>query len=73
MYVLQKYQGKNYGRTLFNHALKKAKENGYRYIRLYTTKDLVKAINLHRSANFYEIEGYNNNNIADVFMELKIK
>ncbi|WP_051003976.1 GNAT family N-acetyltransferase [Gottschalkia acidurici] len=69
----QNIKEKKYGRTLFNYALKKAKEKGYSYIRLDTTKDSVKAINLYRSANFYEIQRYNNNNIADVFMELKIK
>ena len=72
MYVLPQYQGKGYGRSLLNYAIKQAKDKGYDYIRLDAKKDSVKAINLYKSSNFYEIERYNDNNVAEVFMELKI-
>ena len=73
MYVLPQYQGKGYGRSLLNYAIKQARDNGYDYIRLDTTKNSNNAINLYKSSDFYEIERYNDNNVAEVFMELKIK
>jgi putative acetyltransferase len=72
MYVLPEYQGKGYGKLLLAHAIEKAKSYGYEFIRLDATKSLVKAILLYRKFGFYEIERYNDNIYAQVFMEAKI-
>jgi putative acetyltransferase len=72
MYVLPEYQGRGHGRNLMNYAIGQAKEKGYKYIRLDTTKDSEKAINLYRTTGFYEIDRYNDNSFTEVFMELHI-
>ncbi len=64
-------KGNGYGKLRLNYALQKAKEFGYKRIRLDTTLDSIKAILLYKKFNFYEIEKYNDNIYAEVFMELR--
>jgi ribosomal protein S18 acetylase RimI-like enzyme len=70
--VLPNYQGRGYGKKLLNHLLAVAKTNSLTILRLDTMKSLAKALNLYYHLGFYEIERYNDNFRAEVFMELKL-
>lgn len=72
MYVLPEYQGKGYGRKLMEFALSKAKTLNYKTIRLDTTLDSYKALDLYEKNGFYRIERYNKNMDAQVFMEKEL-
>lgn len=72
MYVLPEYQCRGYGKKLLKYALEQAENIGYRYIRLDTRLESVKAINLYKATGFYEIERYNDNEMAELFMEMEI-
>jgi len=72
MYVLPNYQGKGYGKELLTYTLGQAKNLGYEYVRLDTTLDSERAIKLYKMAGFYEIERYNENKTAELFMEIMI-
>lgn len=72
MAVLTECQGRGYGRLLLEHVISEAKVNSLGILRLDTMKSYEKALNLYRSAGFYEIERYNDNNVAEVYMEKRL-
>lgn len=72
LYVKAKEHGKGYGKLLITYALNEAKELGFHHIRLDTTLNSYKAIILYKKIGFYEIERYNHNEEAELFMEIKI-
>lgn len=72
MAVLPEYQGKGYGRLLLNNLIDEAKKKSLTILRLDTIKSYKKALNLYRSTGFYEIESYNDNELAEVYMEKKL-
>jgi putative acetyltransferase len=66
LYVLKEFQGKGYGRLLFEKALSYARENNYDKIRLDTTNDRSAVLHLINKYGFNKIPKYNDNN-ADLF------
>jgi len=73
LYVLKDYQGRGFGRQLFETALAYAKENGYEKVCLDTRKDREASLHLIHKYGFVEVSKYNNNEFAELFFELKIK
>ena len=72
MAVLPEYQGKGYGRLLLDNLIDEARKKSLSILRLDTMKSYEKALNLYRSTGFYEIERYNDNYRAEVYMEKRI-
>ena len=72
LYVLQDYQGRGFGRQLFEIALTYAKENGYEKICLDTRKDRDALLHLKHKYGFVEIPKYNNNEFAEIFFEREL-
>ena len=72
LYVLPKYQGRGYGRLLFETALQYAKNQGYKKIRLDTQKDRSASRHLIESHGFKEIPRYNDNPFAELHFELDL-
>lgn len=52
MYLLKSERGKGYGKLLLNHALKRARELGYKKIILETASALKEAISLYQYCGF---------------------
>ena len=72
MAVLPEYQGKGYGRLLLDNLVDEAIRKSLSKLRLDTMKSYEKALNLYRSTGFYEIERYNDNYRAEVYMEKRL-
>ena len=72
LYLLQKYQGKGLGFRLLKTAILKAQKKGYKEMYLDTLSTSKKAISLYKQIGFTITKRYKSNNIADVFMVLKL-
>jgi len=73
MYVLPACRGRGIGRLLLSAFLAKARELGYRAVRLDTIPRLTAALALYRKAGFVPIEPYRYNPEKDaIFLELKL-
>lgn len=70
MFVLPKYQGKGYGKTLLRHAIAYAKEKKYNKICLDTRNQFSAAQHLYRNHGFQETDKYNDNDKAELYFEL---
>ncbi|GAA5166166.1 GNAT family N-acetyltransferase [Viridibacterium curvum] len=68
-FVLPSYQRRGIGGDLMHHAINVARESGLRRVRLDTMKKSEAALIVFRKFGFYEIPKYNNNNVAEIFME----
>ncbi|MBD3919078.1 GNAT family N-acetyltransferase [Paenibacillus sp. PR3] len=71
-FVLPEYQNKGYGKSMMCQIIEFAKQAGFKMLRLDTEKQSYKAISVFRSFGFYEIPKYNDNDFAEIFMELSI-
>jgi ribosomal protein S18 acetylase RimI-like enzyme len=72
MAVLPECQGKGYGRLLLDNLIDEARMKSLNILRLDTMRSYEKALNLYRSTGFYEIERYNDNYLAEIYMEKKL-
>ena len=73
LYVRPEYRRKSIGKALSKAIILKAKEIGYRSMRLDTLPFMQEAINLYLSLGFKEITPYRYNPFEDtVFFELKL-
>ncbi len=72
LYLLERYHGKGYGKSLLQRAITYAKEIGYEKIYLDSLSTSIKAIALYRKAGFVDTERYNQNERSDVFMMLDL-
>ena len=73
MFVLHEYQGKGVGKALTESFVAKAKELGYRSIKLDSIRSLGNALKLYRKFGFVEIGPYRYNPYAEaIYMEYKI-
>lgn len=73
LYLLNDYQGKGFGRKLFDLALTEVKRAGFNEVYLDTIRaNSKRALDMYKKAGFVEIEKYNDNPVADVFMKLVI-
>ena len=59
LYIKPEFRGNGISKTLVARIISDAKEIGYQYILLDTLPFLKSAIQLYRSAGFYEIEKFN--------------
>ncbi|MGB2698357.1 MAG: GNAT family N-acetyltransferase [Candidatus Zixiibacteriota bacterium] len=73
LYVRKAFRGKGIGKELSIVIIQKAREMGYKSMRLDTVPSMKQAIALYRSLGFKEIEPYRYNPIEGAtFMELEI-
>lgn len=70
LYILPKFQGNGYSKLLMNTAIEFVKERAFKTLRLDSQRNKVAALSLYKSYGFLEIERYNQNEFAEVFMEL---
>jgi len=71
-FVLPEYQGRQYGHLLLDAALRYCREEKYQRVRLDSNSKLQAALHIYRKYGFRDIEPYNGNTRADVFMELEL-
>lgn len=72
MWVRPDSQGLGLGRQLIDRCLEEAQALGFQVIRLDTERRMEAALHLYRTCGFTEIEDYNGNSRAQVWMELKL-
>jgi GNAT superfamily N-acetyltransferase len=73
LYVSPKYRAKKIGKILSKSIIKKAKEIGYKYMRLDTLPFMKEAISLYSAFGFKEIDSYRYNPFENAkFYELKL-
>jgi len=73
LYVRPKYRAKKIGKILSKSIIKKAKEIGYKYMRLDTLPFMKEAISLYSYFGFKEIDSYRYNPFENAkFYELKL-
>lgn len=70
LYIDQEYRGIGLGYTLCMAAIENAMKLGYRFLRLDTTMRFQAAMGLFKKLGFKEIERYNTDPFAEIFMEL---
>jgi putative acetyltransferase len=68
-FVLPDLQGQGIGTQLMDHAIAAARARQLRTLRLDTMKNALAALSIFRKKGFYEIEKYNANEVAEIFME----
>ncbi len=66
MYLMPDYQRKGLGSLLLNKALVKAKEMGYKILKLDTLSTMKPAMNLYLKNGFVQTQSYYHNPLADV-------
>lgn len=71
-FVIAEYQDKGYGKSMMSQIIDFARQAGFKKLRLDTEKQSFKALSVFRSFGFYQIPKYNDNDIAEIFMELSI-
>ena len=57
MYLASQYRGHGLGRRLLEHAVREARERGFKEMRLKTASVLVEAISLYKREGFRTVEG----------------
>ena len=72
LYLSEKLRGHGWGYKLLDLAVSYAREQGYRRMVLDSMKSYVAARRLYDRFGFKEIDSYNDNKFAEVFMELKL-
>ena len=72
LFVFERLQGQGWGRRLAERAVAHAREHGYAAVRLDTISTSKNAIALYRRLGFEDIERYDDNPMADTFMELRL-
>jgi ribosomal protein S18 acetylase RimI-like enzyme len=74
LYIPESYRGKGIGRELTARIISKAKELGYKKMRLDTLETMKEAISLYNTLGFTEIPKYRLNPIKEVlYMELNLE
>ncbi|MAY02241.1 MAG: GNAT family N-acetyltransferase [Gammaproteobacteria bacterium] len=72
MNILDEFQGLGLGHLLMDRALKHAREQGFERMLLDSIRTKEPALHLYDKYGFTEIERYNDNPYADIFMELDL-
>jgi ribosomal protein S18 acetylase RimI-like enzyme len=71
--VGNEHRGRGLGGELLRHALAHAVANAYDTVRLDTIRNPGPALHLFEKSGFVEIPRYNDNPVADLFMELDLR
>lgn len=66
------FRGSGFGELLFKHLISYAQENDFKFLRLDSKRELKAALHLYNKFGFSEIDRYNDNPDADIFMELAL-
>lgn len=72
LYLYKSYHGQGLGYMLLSKAIECAKQEGYSELYLDTLSTSERAIRLYKSVGFEETSRYNDNQVADVFMVIKL-
>ena len=72
MFVSKQYRKLGIGQRLLDVTLDFARKVGYSKILLYSSSDLIAARNLYLKNGFVDIQRYNDDNRADVFMQKQL-
>lgn len=72
LYLYKSYQSKGLGYMLLSKAIECARQEGYSEMYLDTLSTSERAIRLYKAVGFEETRRYNDNQIADVFMVMKL-
>ncbi len=67
MYVRPEFRGKGLGKLILTNLIESARDIGYKYIRLDSTRFMKEAHSLYRSMGFKDIEPYVESEIPDDF------
>ncbi|HEX8833279.1 MAG TPA: GNAT family N-acetyltransferase [Abditibacteriaceae bacterium] len=71
MWFLQEYRGRGFGKEMAQSLLKRARQMGYKRVRLDTSPELVQATGLYVRLGFQPIERYNDGPCS-LFMEMTL-
>jgi GNAT superfamily N-acetyltransferase len=69
MFLAKQYRGKGIGQQMLETSQNFAKKAGYSKVLLYSSKDLTDSRKLYIKNGFVDIQPYNDDHRADVFME----
>lgn len=72
-FILPEFQRQGIGTKLLNHAIIFADQKQLNKLRLDTMRDSFAARRVFEKFGFYEIPQYNDNNIAEIFMEKNLR
>ncbi|MBI5402868.1 MAG: GNAT family N-acetyltransferase [Ignavibacteriae bacterium] len=73
LYIPESHRGRGIGRELAERIISKAKELGYKKMRLDTLETMKEAISLYKTMGFCEITKYRENPIKEVvYMEINL-
>ena len=73
LYLAKEFRSKGLGTSLLNKAVDYARESGYKRIVLDSMSQYTAAISLYKKSGFRQIDRFNDNIHADIFMELILK
>ena len=72
MFVRPEYRGRGYGRMIFKKLVQKAKEFGFKKIRLETSDYMAHALKIYRSEGFKEIAQFLGHGLPEEFLPFSI-
>lgn len=72
-FVLPTFQNQGFGTMLIGNAMDESRKINLKILRLDTMRKSHKAISIFRRHRFYEIEKYNDNDVAEIYMEVKLE
>ena len=72
LYLDSSYRGKGLGSRLINTVIDEAKNRGFKSVVLDSMSQYKDALRLYEKCGFKDIERYNDNAYADVFMKLEL-
>ena len=72
LFIFKEHRGKGWGRILLAKVVSHAVDQGFERIRLDTTSQSERALQLYKKQGFKFIERYNDNPDAELFMELRL-
>lgn len=73
LYLAKEFRSKGLGTRMLNKAVDYARESGYKRIVLDSMSQYTAAISLYKKSGFRQIDRFNDNIHADIFMELILK